>query len=227
MFGTSKQSAITGVAALAEPVRRRLYEAVATAPGSLGREAAAEVAGVPVHTAKFHLDKLVDAGLLEVEFRRLTGRTGPGSGRPAKLYRRAEREIHVELPARQYDLLSRILARAVARSDAGEERVAEVAGRVAREEGVAMGESRASSGAELKQLCQVLTDVGYEPQLDEDQTVRLLNCPFHHAAREQTDLVCGLNLEYVSGVRDGMGCTGVATALDPGPCRCCVSLRQT
>ena len=56
----------------------------------MGRDQAAQGVGVPTHTAKFHLDRLVDEGLLEVEFRRLSGRTGPGSGRPAKLYRRSD-----------------------------------------------------------------------------------------------------------------------------------------
>ena len=84
------------------------------ADDAVSREQAARQARVAVHTAKFHLDKLVEEGLLEVEYRRLTGRTGPGSGRPAKLYRRLDRELAVSLPARQYDLLSRILATAVA-----------------------------------------------------------------------------------------------------------------
>ena len=96
--------------------------------------------GVPVHTAKFHLDKLVDEGLLEVEYRRLTGRTGPGSGRPAKLYRRADRELAVSLPARQYDLLSRILASAVASATTSGEPVVDVAAAVARTEGARFGE---------------------------------------------------------------------------------------
>ena len=112
---------LAGVAALAEPVRRQLYDVVAGADAAVSREQAAQGAGVAVHTAKFHLDRLVDEGLLEVEYRRLTGRTGPGSGRPAKLYRRSDRELAVSLPARQYDLLSRILATAVAAATASGE----------------------------------------------------------------------------------------------------------
>ena len=78
----------------------------------MSREQAAEGSGCPAHTAKFHLDRLVDEGLLDVEFRRLTGKTGPGAGRPAKLYRRSGREIALSLPQRSYDLLSTILAQA-------------------------------------------------------------------------------------------------------------------
>src|SRR5215211_6815059 len=102
-------AAVAGIAALAEPLRRDLFDFVVGAGTAVSREQAAEGVGVPVHTAKFHLDRLVEGGLLEVEFRRLTGRTGPGAGRPSKLYRRTDRELSVSLPERHYDLLSRIL----------------------------------------------------------------------------------------------------------------------
>jgi predicted ArsR family transcriptional regulator len=217
---------IQGVAALAEPLRRQLYDVVARAEEPVSREQAATHAGVPVHTAKFHLDKLVEEGLLEVEYRRLTGRTGPGSGRPAKLYRRTDRELSVSLPARQYDLLSRILAAAVATSTASGEPVSHVAASVARAEGSRFGaahSSRARSG--LARLADALADGGYEPRVVEG-TLELRNCPFHRVAQEQTALVCGLNLEYVGGVCDGLGCDDVETALDPAPERCCVTARR-
>ena len=210
---------LAGVAALAEPVRRRLYDVVAGADTAVSREQAAEGAGVAVHTAKFHLDRLVDEGLLEVEYRRLTGRTGPGSGRPAKLYRRSDRELAVSLPARQYDLLSRILATAVATATASGEPVAVVAATVARDEGTRFGESHPSrTRSELRRLAGALSAGGYEPRIS-DGTLALRNCPFHRVAQEQTDLVCGLNLEYVDGVREGLGCAGVETSLTPVPSR--------
>ena len=90
---------VMGVAALADPLRRRLYRYVARSAEPVGREEAAAAVEVPVHTAKFHLDRMVDDGLLTVEFRRLSGRSGPGAGRPAKLYRRSEHEFTVSLPA--------------------------------------------------------------------------------------------------------------------------------
>ena len=108
------------VAALADPLRRRLYRYVVAQADAVGREQAAEGAGVPLHTARFHLEKLVDEGLLETEYRRLSGRAGPGAGRPAKLYRRTATEVSVQLPERSYDLIGSVLAGAVARSLAGE-----------------------------------------------------------------------------------------------------------
>src|SRR3954451_13600625 len=126
---------VADLAALAEPLRRRLYRYVARRPGPVGREEAAGAVGVPVHTAKFHLDRLVDDGLLEVEFRRLTGRTGPGAGRPGQLDRGAEREVAVSLPERHYDLLSEVLADAAAASIEQRVAVDVVAGDVARRRG--------------------------------------------------------------------------------------------
>ena len=213
---------VAGVAALAESVRRRLYDVVVAADDALSREQAATAADLPVHTAKFHLDNLVEEGLLDVEFRRLTGRTGPGSGRPAKLYRRSARELAVSLPERQYDLLSRILATAVATATATGEPVADVAAAVARTEGSAFGSTRpAHAGSQLERLAEALESGGYEP-IVVDHALELRNCPFHRVAREQTALVCGLNLDYVTGVRDGLGCHRVETALAPSPDHCCV-----
>jgi predicted ArsR family transcriptional regulator len=218
---------LAGVAALAEPVRRLLYDVVARADDAVSREQAAKQAAVPVHTAKFHLDRLVEEGLLEVEFRRLTGRTGPGSGRPAKLYRRTDRELSVSLPVRQYDLLSRILAAAVATATASGEPVADVAASVARAEGARFGARHSSRGrSDLARLADALASGGYEPRVV-DGTLELRNCPFHRVAQEQTVLVCGLNLEYVGGVCDGLGCHHVETALDPAPDRCCVRASDT
>ncbi len=106
----------TGIAALAEPIRRELYEYVVAQQDAVGREEAAAGVGVAVHTAKFHLERLVQDGLLDVEFRRLTGRSGPGAGRPAKLYRRSDTQWSVSLPARRYDLVGHILASGVERA---------------------------------------------------------------------------------------------------------------
>src|SRR5512146_2470436 len=104
----------SGIAALADPVRRRLYEFVSTQPSAVSRDQAAAAVGVARHQAKFHLDKLEAEGLLETEYARLGGRSGPGAGRPSKLYRRADREIAVSLPPRDYLLAGQLMADAIA-----------------------------------------------------------------------------------------------------------------
>src|SRR3954447_1519078 len=101
--------------ALADPVRRELYRWVVAQADPVSRDQAAAGADVPRHTAKFHLDRLVADGPLETELRRLTGRRGPGAGRPAKLYRRSSRQVSLTLPPRQYELAAQIMAAALDR----------------------------------------------------------------------------------------------------------------
>jgi predicted ArsR family transcriptional regulator len=219
---------VVGIASLADPLRRRLYRYVVHSDTAVGREAAAEAVGVAVHTAKFHLDRMVADGLLEVEYRRLTGRTGPGAGRPAKLYRRSGRDFSVSLPERHYDLLSDVLADAAEASVARRLPIDEVAPEVAHRHGELLGvewADHAGSELPLELLAKALDDVGYEPRLVDEQLV-LENCPFDRVAREHTALVCGLNVDFVRGVVDGLGCAGVSASLQPAPGRCCVSARH-
>ena len=95
----------------------------------MSKDQAAAALGVARSVAAFHLDRLVDDGLLVAEYRRLTGRQGPGAGRPAKLYRRAERGVAVSVPPRRYDLAALLLARAVDEATQTNEPVAPVARR--------------------------------------------------------------------------------------------------
>ena len=219
---------IEAVAALADPVRRRLYEHVVAEDRPVSREEAATAAGVPAHSARFHLDRLVEEGLLEVEYRRLTGRTGPGAGRPAKLYRRSSREVAVSLPRRSYDLVGSILASAVDRSLGGGQ-LQGALDEAAREHGRALvaGSAGPSAGpaAELESVAGALEGEGFEPTVSQGR-VCLRNCPFDALAKSHTALVCGLNLSFVGGVVDGLGCGGVEPRLDPAEDRCCVVIES-
>jgi predicted ArsR family transcriptional regulator len=218
----SKQAA--GIGALAEPVRRDLYLFVVGAADAVSREQAAEGAGVPLHTAKFHLDRLVDEGLLDVEFRRLSGRTGPGAGRPSKLYRRSDAELSVSLPERRYDLAGRILAAGVERVGADGGDVQESVRRAAHEEGRATGMAAGDDADTASgRVASVLSEHGYEPRARADDLV-LANCPFDSLAKEHTALVCGMNEAFVGGVLDGLGCAGLAARLDPEDGLCCVKV---
>jgi len=218
---------VAGVAALAEPVRRDLYLFVAAQPEPVGRDQAAAGVGVARHTAKFHLEKLVEQGLLVTEFRRLTGRQGPGAGRPAKLYRRAPGELAVSLPERRYDLAGQLMAAAIDESSRGETPVREALHRGAASFGASLGEqtraglpARRSVDASIGGLCTTLARCGYEPRADAG-VVTLRNCPFDALAREHTDLVCGMNLALVTAAADRLD-ERLAPRLDPDPERCCV-----
>jgi predicted ArsR family transcriptional regulator len=211
---------IGAVAVLADPTRRRLYDAVGAATGPIGREEAARAADVPVHSARFHLDKLVDAGLLETSYARLTGRTGPGAGRPAKLYRRSEAEVAVSLPHRSYDLVGGVLASALERTLRGGD-VTESLHEEARACGHALGSSYDGTGDDLDRASGALAEEGFEPRRQGDE-VCLRNCPFDALAEAHTELVCGVNLDFVSGVLDGLGCTSARARLQPDSDHCCV-----
>ncbi|NYJ01788.1 putative ArsR family transcriptional regulator [Nocardioides thalensis] len=215
-----------GIGALADDTRRALYEYVVAQPEPVGREQAASALDIAQHNVNFHLDKLVAEGLLEVEYRRLSGRSGPGAGRPSKLYRRAAQEFAVSLPPRRYDLVGDILAAAVTRAADGVA-LPTAMSEVAREEGRALGDSAEGIAADAEPLAavaQVLAIQGYEPRIDVDE-VLLSNCPFDSLARKHTELVCGLNHDFVQGVVDGLGYDGVRACLEPGPDQCCVKAR--
>jgi predicted ArsR family transcriptional regulator len=215
-----------GVAALHvlhDPVRRSLYRYVAAQPHEVGRDEAARQVGVQRGLAAFHLEKLVDAGLLEVAaVRRISGRSGPGAGRPAKLYRRAAAEHQVSVPARSYEVAARLLAEAV--EEAGAEVALQAA---ARRLGVRGGERerrRAAAPATAPpELVDVLAQRGYEPYQD-GAALRLGNCPFQDVARELPAVVCGMNLALLEGLLEGLGAGGVTAVLDPCPGHCCVAL---
>jgi predicted ArsR family transcriptional regulator len=214
------------IGALAEPLRSALYTFVAAQPGAVSREQAAEGIDVPLHTAKFHLDRLVQEGLLDVEFRRLTGRSGPGAGRPAKLYRRSGRELVVSLPERRYDVVGEILAGGVDRARRGEASLDEAVEVVATEHGRRAAAEVVSTGPDLDRVCGVLAAIGYEP-VERDGSVVLVNCPFDALARAHTELVCGVNAAFVTGVVDALECSGLEAALDPEDGLCCVKVRPS
>lgn len=214
-----------GIGALADETRRGLYAYVVAQPEPVTREAAATALGLPLHKASFHLDRLVEEGVLEVEFRRLSGRTGPGAGRPSKLYRRTEQEFAVSLPPRRYDLVGDILAAAVTGA-AGGNPLDRSLDDSANREGRAVGGSALGldDAPTLSAVSQVLAGQGYEPRL-EPEAVTLHNCPFDNLARRYTELVCGLNRTFVQGVLDGMGRSDATACLEPEPGSCCVKVR--
>ncbi|GGO24988.1 ArsR family transcriptional regulator [Microbispora rosea subsp. aerata] len=188
---------LESMSVLGDPVRRALYRFVAEQGRDVSRNEAAEATGVQRTLAAHHLDKLVEAGLLEAGFRRLTGRTGPGSGRPAKVYRRVRRERTVSLPPRDYRTLALALADAVELLG-GEEKAEEAARRTGERLAASGAVSDAASGEGPGDLVETLRTRGYEPY-EEGGRVRLRNCPFHVLAESHPVLVCSMNLALCRG----------------------------
>lgn len=210
-----------GIGALADPTRRALYVYVTSQDEAVGREEVSTAAGVPLHSVSFHLDKMVAEGLLDVEFRRLTGRTGPGAGRPSKLYRRSARQFTVSLPPRRYDVVGEILADAVAASAGGKVPIEQALSDTAAATGHAVAaEAQHLPAAPLDALSYVLAAQGFEPR-HLGTTLEFGTCPFDRLANRHTALICGLNRQFVQGVADGLG-QGVEARLEPGSGGCCV-----
>ncbi|MFI6532501.1 helix-turn-helix transcriptional regulator [Nonomuraea sp. NPDC050547] len=203
---------LDALAHLQDPVRRALYDHVVARGGEVGRAEAAEAAGVSRTLAAHHLDKLVEVGLLEAGFR-APDKKGPGSGRPAKVYRRAKTERSVSLPPRDYGVLAGLLAEVV--GTLGAEDRAETAARRAGE--------RLGRGRRGEPVAAVLRERGYEPYTD-GGVLRMRNCPFHTLSEEQPVLVCAMNLALCQGLLEGMGGDPGLAALDPRPGECCVTL---
>jgi predicted ArsR family transcriptional regulator len=215
------ESRVSKVGALTDPIRRALYHFVAYQPGSVSRDQAAAGVDVPRHTAKFHLDKLVDEGLLVTEFKRLTGRTGPGAGRPAKLYRRARQEVNVTLPRRRYDLAGHVLADAASRSLGGmpmDEALRAAAVNAADVVLEAWPPAAADGGT---QLHEILTKLGYEPRANVD-ALTLRNCPFRQLSDDHEDLICTLNRDFISALAQRLGCNDRQAETVTRGTGCCV-----
>lgn len=205
------QPDLTVLASLAEPVRSTLYQFVATAPQPVSRDEAAEAVGVSRQVAAYHLDRLADDGLLDVEFRRLTGKVGPGAGRPSKLYRRSAKEYAASVPPRRYELAARILLDAAREGGLDSAALVEVARRAGREIG--------ASGMET-----ALAGTGYEPVTENGET-RFRNCPFHVLRDRDRETTCGLNVALVEGMIESSGSDLVAV-FAPEDGYCCVRLRS-
>lgn len=224
---------IGAIALLDEPTRRRLYEAVAGSSAPLGRDEAAAIVGISRELAAFHLDRLVRAGMLEAEYRRLGGRRGPGAGRPSKLYRPTGRDIAVSFPARDYERVADLLAEALEElpGEAAKAAVSDVAHARGHDVGAQArrGAGSRPSGRRLEAvLVELLRDAGYEPESDPDERhLRLRNCPFRTLAADHRDLTCGLNLAWARGVVDGLEDRRLSAELAPEPGRCCVVFRRT
>jgi predicted ArsR family transcriptional regulator len=206
-----------------------MYDFIRRAGGPVTRDEAAQSAGISRKLAAFHLDKLVDVGLLSA------GYGQPGGprrvGRAPKVYLPAELDVQVSIPQREYGLLADILLDAVRLQNPGETG-RQAALRVAADRGRTLGEIEQNAlkpgrlGAERALTCagKVLERYGFEPARTTPTLIRLRNCPFHPLAAKDPDLVCAINHAFLSGFLDGLRATALTATLTPRPGACCVEL---
>jgi predicted ArsR family transcriptional regulator len=228
-----KDAEIARVAALDQPLRRDLYALMSAKDDWVGRDEAAAALGLPRSVAAFHLDKLTDAGLLQARYERPAGRGGPGAGRPAKVYRRADTEVSVSLPERHYDLAASLLSDAVLASTETGCPVGEALAAAASSAGVQAGEAaradlphRTSTKSLRGAAIEALRQLGYEPREQRGEIV-LANCPFHRLAERHRSLICGMNLDLITGLTEGLGAEDrLVPRLEPTPGMCCVRIHD-
>jgi predicted ArsR family transcriptional regulator len=209
---------LSAVSALGDEVRRRLFEYVRHSAEPVTRDQAAAALDLPRSTVSLQLDALAGHGLLNVEFRKVSGKSGPGSGRPAKVYAAAVPEVSASVPERSYSLAGELLATAVEESARTSRPAHELVAEVARAKGAELGS--VAGGLEA-----TLAAAGYRP-LPDAAGFALGNCPFHLLARSHTQTVCGLNLALLEGMLDGCADQGHRVAADPDGPFCCARINR-
>jgi predicted ArsR family transcriptional regulator len=218
---------LADLAVLLEPTREKLYRYVCGERDPVSRDQAASTVGISRAKAAFHLDKLVNARLLRVEYRRLSGRVGRGAGRPAKLYTRSRHRFDVLVPPRNPELLARLLTESVLVAELAPTRQAahrygRLLGRRARR---AIGKGSGDDG--LARCVEDVTDeLGFQPTRTGNETWAR-NCPFAPLSRESPEVVCETALAIVGGVIDGVGAAGLGVVRRDRSAWCCVVLTRT
>ncbi len=208
---------MAAVASLGDAKRRQLFELIAASDSAVGRDDAAVALGLPRSTASFHLDKLVQDGLLAVEFHKAPGRAGPGSGRPAKLYRPAASEVGASVPDRNYDLAGELLAAAIEHAAA----TGSAVGDSLREASYLKGRALAAGAGGLAEFME---GEGYEPRPDGEGGLVLANCPFHRLADGHPEVVCAMNGSFLQGAAAACGEREERIAPNSVPGQCCARI---
>jgi predicted ArsR family transcriptional regulator len=217
---------LLAVALLAEPTRQRLYLYLRERNEPVGREEAARHAGIKPRLAAFHLDRMADAGLLGVEYRRLSGRVGPGAGRPAKVYSVSSRPFSVEIPQTRYALAASMMATALSAGPGadGAEPLQDVATAVGKSLGDEIRQQARTKGARLEAVQRKLGQLGYEPRVQESGEWTMRNCIFSELSTSHRELVCPMNAALVTGLLDGARLPSLRVERRKAPPGCCVRL---
>jgi predicted ArsR family transcriptional regulator len=224
---SQNEADLASVSCLDDRVRGRLYAFVSSRNEPVRRDEAAAAVGIGHALAVYHLDKLVESGLLTASYQRPPGRSGPGAGRPAKVYARSGGEFMVSVPPREYQLAARLLVQAVAADRSGQARAA--LHDAAQQLGASLGKRHRADHAQSDSLRpaleHALSEHGFEPWHDDHGTVRMRNCPFRRLAETQPEVVCDMNLALIQGLATGFGADSLKPVHDPEPGCCCVAIR--
>jgi predicted ArsR family transcriptional regulator len=222
-------AALRAVAALSDQLRRQMYGFIRRAHRPVSREEAADTVGISRKLAAFHLDKLVEVGLLRARYEPVGGIRKVG--RTPKVYEPTDTEVHISIPAREHDLLADILIDAILTPDQGKAGP-EAALQAARHRGAQLGATerertrpgRLSAERALTLATAVLARCGFEPERATPTLLRLRNCPFQPLASKAPQLVCGINHAFLTGFLNTLQAPTLTAVLAPRTNECCVEL---
>jgi predicted ArsR family transcriptional regulator len=173
--------------AVGEPELREtlLFARASSRPVTADEVAAAQA--VHRNVARSRLERLAEAGLLEVSYERRSGRTGPGAGRPAKTYAVAPSGDAIEFPRRRYESLLGLLMDGVSAKrlrTIGEAFGDELAD-------AARLRATASPQRAFEAVCRAVGSLGYQASVEsvngESAVLATPTCPLRPLVRARAD----------------------------------------
>jgi predicted ArsR family transcriptional regulator len=199
--------------ALAVPARVAVLDHLRACPQPIDAQAVAAATGQHVTTVRFHLDVLIEAGLVT------TSRQQPhGRGRPRTLYSPTFRDRGT--PGGAYRELAEVLAASFDTTPARRKRRAERAGAdwAARRLGPAPDatSSPAISSAEARRrVTGMFAEMGFGPEPTSDGRLLLHDCPFRDVARAHPEVVCVAHQGLLTELLARLDPAGSAPVLEP------------
>lgn len=217
--------------ALASEPRRRALALITESAEPLGVGAVAEALGLHITTARFHLELLEAAGLVERQVARAGQR-----GRPQVLFSAVAAPLPLETAQQQ---LAQALAAVIGEDEDGGRARSVRAGERWSAQYAAVADAVAPDAPDttdapvvnvVPPLLRVLTEIGFEPELRPDETtIALTACPFRFEARANPDVVCSVHLGLIKGLASSLGHDAEGIRLEPfvQPTLCLVHLPAT
>lgn len=193
---------------LAQPTRKRLFALLGEMGRNAGTEELAASLGLHPNGVRVHMDRLLEAGLVE------RARTRQARGRPRDMWSLDPRALASIQPQRAYADLGRWLARAIS-PGRNSLRAVEATGR---EAGRAMAQD-ADAGSPETAMHATLAAMGFAPARRAEPsgalTYELCNCPYRDAVRENQPVVCALHRGITRGLLDVLAPETELTAFVP------------
>jgi predicted ArsR family transcriptional regulator len=230
---------MNGLDAVGDPELRAALAYARSQARPITADQLAEAHDVHRNVARSRLERLVKAGLLIPGYERRTGRTGPGSGRPAKTYTVAPELVAIEFPARRYEsLLGHVLDALPARGR--RERLHEVGVAFGRDLATAAGLRPARSlPVGFERVCAAVGRLGYQASVEEvsadGAVIATPTCPLRPLVRARPEAAeidrgmwAGLTAHALSGVEVArVECETRDCLADHASCRVLITLGVT